>query len=283
MLVPAQDHVDVRGRGEGLVLGHVHVCDRHHEARTLRSEARGRFPADRDGLTEHDIRPGPRGRRAIGRGETEEPDAGTTEREDHLARSAAERPTRAPVDDVGREPAELRLVHALDEDRGAEVELVVAERREVQADRVECRDHLRALEERGLDGRREGVARENEDRVRVLAPDLADERRQPRHPAPSPAIHGLEDVVVVDLQQCQSNEVGVGGPLGQRRTRAEDDRDDDAERGAGPRTRHRAAVPISVAVRFFQKWSGRRATRSASRRSARFMSPALKHASSSVS
>ena len=30
---------------------------------------------------------------------------------------------------------------------------MVAERREVQTDRVEGRDHLRALEERGLDGR----------------------------------------------------------------------------------------------------------------------------------
>ena len=39
VLVPAQDHVDVRGRGEGLVLGHLHVRDRHHEAYAPRSEA----------------------------------------------------------------------------------------------------------------------------------------------------------------------------------------------------------------------------------------------------
>ena len=101
--------------------------------------------------------------RGIGSGEAEEPDPDAAEREEHVPRRAAEHAARASVEYVGREPPELRLVHALDKDRGSEVELVVAERREVQADRVEGRDHLCALEERGLDRGGERVAGEDED------------------------------------------------------------------------------------------------------------------------
>ena len=110
---------------------------------------------------------------------------------------------------------------------------MIAERGEVQADGVEGRDHLRALEERGLDGGRERVAGEREDRVRVLALEVADQSGQPRHPAAPAAVHGLEDVVVVDLQQRHVNEVGVGSPAAERGAGGEGDRDDD-ERGARP-------------------------------------------------
>ena len=59
MLVPPQDHVDVGGRGERLVLGHLHVRDRDHQVGAPRSEARGHFRAERNRLSEHDVRPGP--------------------------------------------------------------------------------------------------------------------------------------------------------------------------------------------------------------------------------
>ena len=143
----------------------------------------------------------------------------------------AERPARAPVDDVGREPSKLRLLHPLDEHRRPEVELVIAERREVQARGIQRGDHLRALKERRLDRRRQEIARDDEHRVRILALDFSDERRQPRHPAPPAAVHRPEDIVVVDLQEGQPNEIPIRDRRAPRGAAAEDDREDDQERG----------------------------------------------------
>jgi hypothetical protein len=61
---------------------------------------------------------------------------------DHVAEVA-----RVRVDDVRDNPLPLGLRHSLDEEIDADVELVVAQRREVEAGGVEHRDHLIAFEE----------------------------------------------------------------------------------------------------------------------------------------
>ena len=147
----AEDQVDVGRGGERPVVGDLLVRDSHDDLRALRSEPRDDLLAGGERRIEHDVGPGPRGARGVHHREAEEADAEAAEGQQGLRRGAAEWPARTPVDHVGGEPLELRLLHALGEHRRAEVELVVAERREVQARGVERRDHLGALQERRLD------------------------------------------------------------------------------------------------------------------------------------
>ena len=69
------------------------------------------------------------------------------ERPDHVRRGAANRTVRGSVHDVRDHPLPLGFRHALEEQVDAEVELVVAERGEVEPRGVERRDHLLAFED----------------------------------------------------------------------------------------------------------------------------------------
>src|SRR5205807_1524198 len=179
--------------------------------RRLTSRKRHGLLAGRQRGIEHDVRPWTRGARGVDHRETEEADAQASERHQVLGRGAAERPARAPVDDVGGQPAELRLVHALEEHGRPEIELVVPERRVVQSDRVEHGDYLGALEKGRLDRGRQEVAAQDEDGVRVLAPHLADQCRQARHSAAPASVHRSQHVVVVDLQERQPDQSRIAG------------------------------------------------------------------------
>ena len=96
--------------------------------------------------------------------QAEEADLQRAERLHQVRRRAADRLAGAGVDDVRDDPFEARLPHPLDQHVVAEVELVVAERGQVEAGGVERGDHVLALEHAGGDRRREEVAREHEER-----------------------------------------------------------------------------------------------------------------------
>jgi hypothetical protein len=89
----------------------------------------------------------------------EEADLHRAERLDQVRRRAADRLSRVRVDDVRHDPLEAGFPHPLDQDVVAEVELVIAERRQVQAGGVQRGDHLLAFEHARRDRRREEVAR----------------------------------------------------------------------------------------------------------------------------
>src|SRR2546428_738836 len=137
-------------------------------------------------------------------------------------------------------------------------------------------------ENRRLDGGRQNVPARHKTVIRFLAPQLADERRQARHPAAAAAVHRFQHVVVIDLQERQPDQIRIADGRGSREAGAEDEGENEKQRGARRARAHDAAA-VPVTVRVFQWRSGRRATRSARSRWARSMSRALKHASSNVS
>ncbi len=147
----AEDHVDVRRGGQGPIVRDFLVRDSHDDLRALGSEARDGLLAGRERRMEQDVQPGAGRARRVDHRQAEEADVEAAESHQALRRGAAEGPARPAIDDVRGQPAELRLLHALDEDGRPEVELVVAERREIQAGGVERGDHLGPLEERRLD------------------------------------------------------------------------------------------------------------------------------------
>ena len=75
---------------------------------------------------------------------------------------------------VRGKPDEARLVHALPEHGGAEIELVVAEGRRVQPQEVPGLHHLASLEQGRHQRGRQGVPGECEERVGTVAPDFPD-------------------------------------------------------------------------------------------------------------
>ncbi len=244
VLVAAQDHVEAGGPGERSVGGHPLMGDRHDELRPARPQPRRRLPARDARIDEDDVGARARDPRGLGRREPEEADREAIEGQEEVGPRAAEDTPGGSVHHVGRQPRELRLGHALAEHVGAEVELVVAEGREVEPDRIERRDHLRAAQHPGLDGRRQRVAREDEDGVRVLSPRLVHERRQARDAPALPPVHGLEDVQVVDLEQRDSDEVGIAGAEGRARGEERRRQDEDEQRGPEPGARgHRSGQP----------------------------------------
>src|SRR5438034_1968976 len=162
VLVAAQDHVDAGGAGERSVGGHPLMGDRHDELRPARPQPRRRLPARDARIAEDDVGARARDPRGLGRREPEEADREAVEGQEEVGPRAAEDTPGGSVHHVGRQPRELRLGHALAERVGAEVELVVAEGREGEPDRIERRDHLRAAQHPGLDGRRQRGAREDE-------------------------------------------------------------------------------------------------------------------------
>src|SRR3989442_915575 len=213
--------------------------------RASRPGTRRRLAARDARVAEDDVGARARHPRRLGRRQPEETDADAVEGQQEVGRRIAEGAPGGPVHHVGREPHEPRLGDALAQHAGAEVELVVAEGREVEADRVQRGDHLRAAQDPGLAGWRGRAAREDEQGVRVLPPRLADERGEPRHSPPVPAVHGSEDVDVVDLEQRDPDEAGVAGAEG-RAGGEEGRREDHEERApAGGRRTPRRPPPGS--------------------------------------
>src|SRR5262249_60791629 len=135
--------------------------------------------------------------------------------------------------------------------RGPEVELVVPEVAEARAGGAERAAHLGPLKKgRPARGRKKSAA-DGEARVRVLPLDLFHERGEASHPASPAAVDRPEHVVVIDLQEGQSDEVAVErGWAAARSAAGRDDGDDDKQRG------ERRARPHEAAGRVLQKRAG---------------------------
>ena len=103
---------------------------------------------------------------------------------------------------VAVEHGALELAAAPRERGEADVGLVVAEAREVDADEVEHADHAPAAVEAAEHGRRHEVARERRDGMRPRRADAVQERLQPRQV--------VELVDVVDGDDGQRRRIGAG-------------------------------------------------------------------------
>src|SRR5919197_2478473 len=94
-----------------------------------------------------------------------------------IPRHTAERLSRLAIDDVECKPCEARYARPLAQDVWAEVEFVVAEYRIIQPERIPGGDHLCPFEEVRCHRRRDGIAGEQEERVRRFGHDLLAQRR----------------------------------------------------------------------------------------------------------
>jgi hypothetical protein len=97
--------------------------------------------------------------------------------------------------EVRGEERKFRLLHALHEDVGAEIELMVAGREDVRRRHVGERDRVLALVEAREQGRRDQVARMGIDHVAALGALGLHHRVQPREAAALGGVVHLVDVV----------------------------------------------------------------------------------------
>ena len=188
VLVAADDQVDPGHLTRHPLVGrHVLMSDRDHDRPAAGPELGDRRPRGGDRVAELDPRPRARRLRRVGDGQPEV-DPLDAVALDHVRRArAAERKAGAPVQHVAGHPGEARFLHPREQRRRAEVELVVAERGDVEAELVPGGDHLLAPEHRRHDRRRDGVPGQGEQRVRRLLARPRDQGRDPRHPALLPA------------------------------------------------------------------------------------------------
>ena len=197
----AEDHIDVGALGQRAVLAHVQVGDRDDDLRAALAERLAHLPGRRERLAHLDVRSRAGALHHLGGGEAEDTDPHPGQGQEDLALRPAERTAAAALQHVGREPHERRFAHPLGQHGRAEVELVIAEGGQIQAERVEPGYHVPALQQRGGHRGRDRVAGEGQHGGRVLAADPLDQGGQPGEPAPPALIHGLERVDVVDLEQ----------------------------------------------------------------------------------
>ena len=105
----------------------------------------------------------------LGREQPEEADPVAADL-DRVQIDRADRRLAVAAEHVGAEPGEARLAHALRRDLGAEVELVIAEHRDVGVEQIVQLDHLRALGDAGQHRGRDQIAAERGDGVRGRRP-----------------------------------------------------------------------------------------------------------------
>src|SRR3990172_8338419 len=129
-----------------------------------------------------------------------EPQAGAAEPLDPRRPRAAEGRAAPSLEDVRAKPDEARLVHALAEHGGAEIELVVAEGRRIQPQEVPGLHHLASLERGRHQRGRQGVPGQREERVGTVAPDFPDLGGQAGE-APAALGRRLERVYVIHGEQ----------------------------------------------------------------------------------
>ena len=110
---------------------------------------------------------------------------------------------------VGAEPGKVGFLDPLRGDRGAEVELVIAQHGDVRAEQIVQLDHLRALGQPGQHRGRDQIAAEGGDAVRGIGPLLLQERRELGEAAA--ALPGRDLVDVVGVQQGDGHRLGARG------------------------------------------------------------------------
>ena len=160
------------------------------------------------------------------------------ERLDEIRRRAADRLPRFRVDDIGDDPLKRRLLHALDQHVVAEVELVVAERRQIEAGGVQRGDHMLASEDaRGDRGSQEVSGDDEEWRAAGLRQVLF-QRRDARQASLAVDRHCRVDVVDLDKRDRRGG-AGREFLLGRRGNERDDKRRSEERRNDEPRTPNR--------------------------------------------
>jgi hypothetical protein len=179
--------------------------------------------------------------------EADEADLQSVEGADDVRCGAADRLAGASIDDVRDHPLPARFLHPRDEEVVAEIELVVAERREVEIGGVERCDHLLAFEHGRCDRRRKKIAGEDEERCAAGILQSLLDRRDAREAAGAVDRHGRVDVV--DLQEGDgSPRAGRSGFLLLRRRQtvgaelARSPEADARDRDRREQSSHRAAI-----------------------------------------
>eukprot|EP00968_Pinguiococcus_pyrenoidosus_P002157 scaffold111_cov252-Pinguiococcus_pyrenoidosus.AAC.25 len=203
MVVAAEDEVDLRNFvGEALVVGHAHVRERDDDVASLfvlqlvrptaarldeiRVVQRGRVhrPERRDPIVFHDA---------------DEADSRAFLLKDEVVGASAHGLLGRPVVAVGAQPGKVGLAHQVLHDVHAEVEVMVADAGDVDAEEVQHRRHLLSLGERGHRAGREGVPREQHQRVHPRGSHALDEAREARRAAHWLAGASLDVVHVVEV------------------------------------------------------------------------------------
>ena len=133
--------------------------------------------------------------------QADETDLQRSKRAHDVGSRAANRFAGRRVDHVRDHPLPSGFGHPLQEHIDAEVELVVAERRHVEARGIERRDHLLALEDGRLDRRRQEIARQHHERCPASGGEALLQRRDPRQS--SRAVDRRDRVHVIQLQDRQ--------------------------------------------------------------------------------
>ena len=166
----AENQVDTRdGLRQRAVVGEVLMRQRHDHVGPLRLEPLDRGGRRGDRGREGDVLAGRGQHGGVGREQPEEADPVAAHLH-HVQIDRADRRLAVAAEDVGTQPRECRLAHALRRDLGAEVELVIAEHRDVGAEQIVQLDHLRALGDAGQHRGRDQVAAEGGDAVRGRRP-----------------------------------------------------------------------------------------------------------------
>ena len=174
----------------------------------------------------------------------EEADLQTIDRSNRKGRGVADRLARRLVDHVRDDVLELRFRHPLQEDVLAEVELMIAERRDVEAHRVEAVDHLLAHEDGRGDRRGQEIAAERDQRRVSRRGDAAFQRGDAREAAPAVDRHRFVDVV--DVEQRELRAAGRRTRLLRRGVAGDQEPEGDDPRGE---PRHCGASHDAICVR----------------------------------
>ena len=197
MVVAAQHEIDAVDPGQQVAVVHeIEMGHRHHEVCPHLAQLLDRSRGDHRRGGEADRVARRRQRGGVGRQHAEEAQlvAGDL---DQVQVDAADgrRPVR--TQHVGAEPGIARRLDPLGRELRAEIELVVAQDRHLHADGIGQVDHLRALGQARHEGRREEVAAEGGNGVRVAGPLRLQERHERREAAGAFYWCDLVDVVAM--------------------------------------------------------------------------------------
>jgi hypothetical protein len=215
VVVAAEEQIDAFDAAhEFAVISNVVVGERHDHvgARCLEPRDRGLSGGDR--RRDGDGRPGRGQHVGLGREQPEKTDlvAGDL---DHVQIDRADRRLAIAAAHVGTEPRECGCTDALRGDLGAEIEIVIAEHRDVGAEQIVQLDHLRTLGEPGQHRGRDQIGAEGGDAVRGRRPLLVQQGRELGEAAP--ALPGRDLVDVVGVQDRDRHRLGERGGSEQQR------------------------------------------------------------------
>ena len=193
MFVPAGDDADLgEPAGEPAVLFVTEVRNRHDGVGLLAMEGRNRTLGRRHRIEELQAAALVAADFLAHEAQTEEPDFQRAECFHQMRRCTAHRTPGGGVEHVRDHVLKSRLAHPGEEHVLAEVEFVIAQRGEIEVERL---DHLPAFEDARRDRRREEVAGDDQERGRAAPGDVLLQRGHARQSAKTADRRGLVDIV----------------------------------------------------------------------------------------